>query len=103
MPGIIYKFENQHLNTFADNYRVVGEVSFAIYFDLETTCGKEEFGNVGKGKMYPVSYCLVVAFHPVLRLDRITVLASFNHSFDQLVDISYFSDEMIRYFNPITA
>ena len=61
MPGIVYKSENQHITTFEDNFRFMGEQPFAIYFDLETTCGKKEFYNDEKSdtKMYPVSYCFV--------------------------------------------
>ena len=83
----------------------MGELPFAVYFNLETTCGKKEFYNVEKsGKdMYPVSYCFVVAFQQSLGLDRITVLRSFNNSFEQLHDISYLTAEMITYFDPITA
>ena len=105
MPGIVYKFENQHIKTFEDNFRFMGEPPFDVYFDLETTCGKKEFYNVEKSdtKMYPVSYCFVVVFHPCINLDGITVLRSFNDSFEQLNDISYLPDEMIRYFDPITA
>ena len=43
MPGIVYKFENQHITTFEDNFRFMGEQPFAVYFDLETACGKKEF------------------------------------------------------------
>ena len=105
MPGILYKFENHHTTTFEDNFRFMGEQPFAVSFDLETTCGKKEFYNIKKSEknMYPVSYCFIVAFHPSLNLERITVLRSFNDSFEQLNDISYLTDEMIRYFDPITA
>ena len=54
--------------------------------------------------MYPVSYCFLVAFHLSLDLNKITVvLRSFSDSFEQLNDISYLSDKVIRYFDPITA
>ena len=54
--------------------------------------------------MYPVSYCFLVAFLLSLDLNKITVvLRSFSDSFEQLNDISYLSDKVIRYFDPITA
>ena len=53
--------------------------------------------------MYPVSYCFVVAFNPSLSVKRITVIRIFNHTYEQLNDISYLTDEMIRFFDPITA
>ena len=43
MPGVTYKFENQHLTTFEDNFRFMGELPFTVYFDLEATCGHKEY------------------------------------------------------------
>ena len=42
MPGIVYKFENQHITTFEGNFRFMGDLSFAIYLDLEKTCGEKK-------------------------------------------------------------
>ena len=105
MPGITYKFENQHLTTFEDNFRFMGEQPFTIYFDLETTYGKRQIQYIdgSEKNMCPVSYCFIVAFHPALHLERITILRSFNDSFARLNDISYLPDEMIRYFDRITT
>ena len=49
MPGITYKFENQHILTFEDNFRFMDEFQFAIYFDLETRCGKKIFEKIYNG------------------------------------------------------
>ena len=99
MPGIVYKFENQHITTLEDNFPFMGDVTFAIYFDLEKTCGKKEVFDVDKcnNRMYPVSYCFIVAFHPSLELKKISVLRSFNDTFEQLNDISYLSDEIFSF------
>ena len=43
MSRIIYKFNDQNVQTFEDNYKFMGEVPFSIYFDFETTCGKKSF------------------------------------------------------------
>ena len=104
IPGITYKFENQHL-TFEDNFRFMGEQPFTIYFDLEKACDKKQFQHIdgSEKNVYPLSYCFVVAFHSALCLERITVLRSFNDLFGSLNDISYLPDKMIRYFDPITA
>ena len=84
MPGIVYRFQNQHITTFEDNFTFMGGQPFAVSFDLETACGKKGCYNVKKcdTKMYPVSYCFVIAFHLGFNLDRITVLRSFNDSFE---------------------
>ena len=47
--------------------------------------------------------CFVVAIHPSLELNRVTALRSFNHTFEALNDISDLAEEMIKFFDPITA
>ena len=39
IPGIIYKFENQNIQTFFDNTKFMGDLPFAIYFDFEIPSG----------------------------------------------------------------
>ena len=41
--------------------------------------------------MFVVSYVMIVAFHPALKLDRITIYRSFVHSLEQLTTVDYFS------------
>ena len=53
--------------------------------------------------MYPVSYTFVVAFHPSLKIGKIPVVRSFNHTFEQLNDVNYLSDEILLYIDPITT
>ena len=47
MPQMRYKFNNQNVQAFEDNFNFMGEVPFSVYFDFETTCGKKyfEFNN----------------------------------------------------------
>ena len=73
----------------------MGDVPFSIYFDFETTCGKKVYNFDKDVTLYPVSYAFVVAFHLSLNLDRIFVVRSFNHTFDQLNDVGYLLDEML--------
>ena len=40
-PGIVYKFENQNIQTFLDNTKFMGDLPLAIYFDFETTSDKK--------------------------------------------------------------
>ena len=103
MPGIVYKFQNQSIQTFFENVKFMDDLSFAIYFDYETTCGKKACNFDDEASMYPVSYAFVVAFHPSLNLDRLFVVKSLNHAFDQLNSMGYLLDEMLSYFDPITV
>ena len=41
MPGLVYKFKNQNIETLEDNFKFMGELPFFIYFDFETIYGKK--------------------------------------------------------------
>ena len=103
-PGITYKFNNKHLTNFEDNFRLLGDQSFSVYFDLKTTCGKSTYCTPEDptSDMYVVSYCFIVAFHQTYSLNKITVLRSFNDSLQELADASYLSDEMLEFRDGIT-
>ena len=79
------------------------DLPFSIYFDFETTSGKKIYNFDEDSSLYPVSYAFAVAFHPDLNIEKIFVVKSSNHTFEQLNDIVYLSDEMLPYFDPITA
>ena len=59
-PGIVYKFENQNIQTFFDNMKFKGDLPFFIYFDLETTTGKKVYDFDEDATLYPVSYAFVL-------------------------------------------
>ena len=48
-------------------------------------------------KIFVVSYVMIVAFHPALKLDRIIIYRSFAHSLEQLTTLNYFSREQISF------
>ena len=77
----------------------MGDQLFSAYFDLETNCGKNNFGvNIGDESvdMYVVSYCFIVAFHKTYCLNKITVLRSFRDSYVDLADLCHLSNEMLE-------
>ena len=53
--------------------------------------------------MYLVSYAFVIAFHPSLNIEKISAVRSFNHTFEQLNDVSYLKDEVLPFVDPITT
>lgn len=92
MPGIIYKFENQNIQTFFDNRKFMGDLPFSTYFHFETTSGKKIY-NFNEGSTHClVWYAFVVAFHPDMNIEKIFVARSFNHAFEQLNDVGYLSN-----------
>ena len=88
IPGKVYQFENLNILTFEDNVTFMGELPFAIYFDVETTSGKKVYEFDDIAEMYTVSYAFLVVFHPKLNLDRICVVRSFNHTLEMLNDVT---------------
>ena len=85
-PGIVYKFENQSIQTIFNNMKFMGNLPFSIYFYSETTAGKKVDDFDEDPTLSPVSYAFVIAFYPSLDIEKISVVRSFNHTFEQLND-----------------
>ena len=98
---MLYKFENQNLVTFEDDLKYLGDLWFVGYFDWETTTSSGSQNSLDIEEMYQVSYGLIFAFKPKLDIDRIVILRSFQHTSDQLNDISYLKCEMIDELDPV--
>ena len=96
-PGVVYNFNNKNLISYKDNFHVKGDVPFVIYFDFETTTPTDNCLDPEQKKMFVVSYVMIVAFHPELKLDRIIIRRSFTHSIEQLTSLDYFIREQITY------
>ena len=90
-PGVVYNFNNQNLISYQDNFHAKGDVPFVIYFDFETTAPTDNCLDPEQKKMFVVSYVMIVAFHPELKLDRIIIQRSFAHSIEQLTSLDYFT------------
>ena len=100
--GIVYKFENQNIQAFFDNMKFMGDLLFSIYFDLETTASKKVYFDEG-ATLHPISYAFVTSFHLSLNIEKISVVRSFNHTFEQLNDVSYLKVEILPFVDPITT
>ena len=96
-PGVFYNFNNQNLISYQDNFYAKVDVPFAIYFDFETTAPTDNCLDPEQKKMFVVSYVMIVAFNPELKLDRIIIHRSFTHSVEQLTSLNYFTREQITF------
>ena len=47
--------------------------------------------------MFVVSYVMIVAFHPELKLNCIMIQRSYAHSIEQLTSLNYFTQEKIKF------
>ena len=88
--GIVYKTDNKALVTFEENYRYLGDLLFVVYFDFEPIAGNNLFQDK---KMFVLSHCIIIAFHPKLDIERIVIYRSFQQTQDQLFDLSYLKDK----------
>ena len=70
---------------------------FVLYFDLETTALTDNCLDPEQKKMFVVSYVLIVAFHPALKLNRIIIQRSYAHSLEQLTSLNYFSEDQMKF------
>ena len=46
--GIVYKFDHKSLISFEDNYHLLGDLPFVVYFDFERTAGRDLFQDYKK-------------------------------------------------------
>ena len=99
VPGVIYNFNMQSLISFEDNFNAKGDLSFVIYFDFETTAPTDNCFDPEQKTMFVVSYVMIVAFHPDLKIDKIIIQRSYAHAIEQLTSLDYFSQDQIKFIN----
>ena len=89
VPGIVYSFNNQNLVTFEDNLGYKGDLPVVAYIHFETTAPTDSYFDPEQKNMFVVSYVIILAFHPKLKMDRVIIQGSFGHSLQQLTTINY--------------
>ena len=87
VSGIVYSFNNQNLVTFEDNLGYKGDLPAVAYIDFETTAPTDNCFDFEQKSMFVVSYLIIVAFHPKLKMDRVIIQHSFEHSLEKLATI----------------
>ena len=68
---------------------------FAVYADFETSAPNCDFTCPENNTMFSVSYSLLFAWHPKLKLPRQVVVRGLNHSVENLADVSYLTEEQL--------
>ena len=99
VPAVIYNFHTQSLISFEDNLHAKGDLPCVIYFDFETTAPTGNCFDPEQKTMFVVSYVMIVAFHPDLKLDKIIIQRSYVHAIEQLTSLEYFSQDQIKCIN----
>ena len=85
--GINYVFDNGKILSYQDNYNKLGDLPFANCYDFETTTRSVTFFDA---KMYVVSCCIIIAFHPELKLPRVVIYRSYDQNKNEISSLSHF-------------
>ena len=88
--------------TFEENFKYKGDVPFSVYADFETAAPTDDYLNPENKQIFAVSYSLIFAWHPKLSLPRQTVVRGYNHSLDELSDVTYLTSEQLAMRNQTT-
>ena len=67
------------------------------YFDYETTATTNNCLDPEQKEMFLISYLMIVAFQPGLKLNRIIIEHSFSHSFEKLTTIDHLTEKQMGF------
>ena len=96
-PGYVYNFNIQNLLTFEKNLKFKRDILLTAYIDFETTAPTDDCLDPETKKMTAVSYLIIFAFHPDLKIDRVIIERSFGHSIEKLSSLNYLTSKQLRY------
>ena len=99
--GFVYNFDTQNILTFEENLKLKHDIPLTAYIDFETTAPTDKMLDPESCKMRAVSYAIIFAFHPHLKLNRIIIERSFGHSLLKLTTIDYLTNEQLKFHDPI--
>ena len=101
-PGFVYNFNTQNLLTFEENLKFKRDIPLTVYIDFETTAPTDDCLDPETKKMNAVSYVIIFAFHPKLKMKRVIIERSFGHSLKKLTTIDYLTNEQLKFKDVIT-
>ena len=83
--------------TFEENLKFKRDIPLTVYIDFETTAPTDDHLDPETRKMNAVSYVIIFAFHPELKMKRIIIERSFGHSIQKLTTIDYLTAEQLKF------
>ena len=95
-PDYLYNFNIQNLLTFEENLKFKRDIPLTAYIDFETTSPTGDCLDLETKKMTAVSYVIIFAFHPDLKIDRVIIERSFGHSIEK-PSLNYLTSKQLRY------
>ena len=94
--GFNYSFDKGKIINYQENFKKLGDLSFAVYYEFETTTGSVVFFDA---KMCVVRYCMITAFHPDLNIPRLYIYRSYDPSDEDLTSLHHFDAVQRNFFN----
>ena len=85
--GFTFSFDNGRVIDYQDHFSSLGDVPFSVYYDFETTTGSAVFFDA---KIYVVRYCMIIAFHPDLKIPRLVVYRGYDQDQQELQSLTHF-------------
>ena len=89
--------------TFEENLKYIGDLPFSVYADFETNAPTADHLSPDNKEMFAVSYSLLFAWHPKLNLPRHMIVRGYNHSLEELSDMTYLTAEQLALRNQTTT
>ena len=83
--------------TFEDNLGYKGNLPAVAFIDFETTAPTDNCFDPQQKSMFVVSFVIIVAFHPKLKMDRVIIQCSFEHSLEKLARIDYLTNDQMSF------
>ena len=68
-----------------------------IYVDFQTIAPTDNCFDPEQKKMFIMSYILIVAFHPHLKLRKIIAQKSYGHILQQLTTLDYLTNDQMKF------
>ena len=81
---------------YKNHYKNLDDLPFTVYYDFEKTTGSVVFFDA---KMYVVSYCMIIAFHPELKIPRLVIFRSYDQNPNALISLTHFQALQYDFFN----
>ena len=94
--GFTFSFEYGKIINYQDHYKNLGDLPFTVYYDFQTTTGSVVFLDA---KMYLVGYCMIVAFHPELKIPRLVIFRSYDQNANVLISLTHFQALQYDFFD----
>ena len=91
-----FSFDNGKIIDYQDHYKNLADLPYTVYYDFEATTGSVVFFDA---KMYVVSYCMIVAFHPELKIRRLVIFRSYDQNPNALISLTHFQALQYNFFD----